>query len=99
MGLDLGNGDFVFWQSSRTNGPISSKEPDFWFGPNNINVNGGSNGFPTLVLEVGALESTPQLHNDAHWWYANSRFSQVSSIIDPVLIYTNFKSYEQLHQD
>ncbi|KAJ5101352.1 hypothetical protein NUU61_003574 [Penicillium alfredii] len=72
MGLSLIEGDFVFRQSARTRGHTSSKEPDFWFGPNNVHINGGGSGVPSLALEVGFSESSPQLHNDARWWYANS---------------------------
>lgn len=72
MGLSSFTGDFLFRNAARTRGLIDTKEPDLWFGPNNVHVNGGGRGFPSLVLEVGVSESTPQLQNDARWWYANS---------------------------
>ncbi|KAJ5086985.1 hypothetical protein NUU61_008292 [Penicillium alfredii] len=86
MGLSSFGGDFLFRNSTRTRGLSNSKEPDLWFGPYNVNVNGGGRGrYPSLVLEVGFSESSSQLRNDAHWWFTNS--SEQTRLV--VLIHAN----------
>jgi hypothetical protein len=72
MGLSVKNGDFVDRRSARTVGIACSKEPDWWFGPYDARVNGGGDGNPSLILEVGLSEPSNQLRNDARWWHANT---------------------------
>ena len=72
MGLWLQNGDFTGQGSERTPGVACSKEPDWALGPYDARVNSAADEYPSLVLEVGASESSDALRQDAHWWYANT---------------------------
>ncbi|KAJ5264144.1 hypothetical protein N7505_008065 [Penicillium chrysogenum] len=49
---------------------MSSKEPDWGFGPYDARVDSAAIEYPSLVLEVGASESLDQLRQDARWWYS-----------------------------
>ncbi|KUM63049.1 hypothetical protein ACN42_g4045 [Penicillium freii] len=72
MGLALQNGDFTGQNAERTPGVVSSKEPDWAFGPYDARVDSAADEYPSLVLEVGASESLSQLRQDVRWWYANT---------------------------
>lgn len=72
MGLSLQNGDFTGQGAERTPGVVSSKEPDWAFGPYDARVDSAADEYPSLVLEIGASESSDQLRQDARWWYANT---------------------------
>jgi hypothetical protein len=72
MGLSHRRGDFMSRQSVRTAGRYCSKEPDWWFGPNNILIDGGGKGDASLILEVGLSEPSGQLKADARWWHSNT---------------------------
>ncbi|KAF4770159.1 hypothetical protein HAV15_012003 [Penicillium sp. str.  len=72
MGLYLQNGDFTGQGAERTPGVVTSKEPNWAFGPYDARVDSAADEYPSLVLEVGVTESLDQLRQDAHWWYANT---------------------------
>ena len=72
MGLSLQNGDFTGQGAERIPGVVSSKEPDWAFGPYDARVDSAADEYPSLVLDVGASESLDELRQDARWWYANT---------------------------
>lgn len=38
-----------------------------------MQINGQVTRWPTLAIETGVSESLPRLHQDAAWWFRNSR--------------------------
>ncbi|KOS39382.1 hypothetical protein ACN38_g9783, partial [Penicillium nordicum] len=67
MGLSLQNGDFTGQGAERIPGVVSSKEPDWAFGPYDARVDSAADEYPSLVLDVGASESLDELRQDARW--------------------------------
>lgn len=72
MGLNFLNYDFWLGGAGRSTGRVCSKEADTAFFPGREPAAGAPIPWPSLVLEVGLLESVPQLRTDARWWYSNS---------------------------
>lgn len=72
MRLSFRRGDFIIRPSVRTDGRYCSKEPDWWFSPNNVLTDGCWHVRPSLILEVGWSEPSGQLQADARWWYSNT---------------------------
>ena len=73
MSLFLQSGDFTDQSTERTRGFLSSKTPDWAFGPYDARVDLTANKYLFLVLKVSASKSSNELRRDANWWYANTR--------------------------
>ncbi|KAJ5574269.1 uncharacterized protein N7459_008696 [Penicillium hispanicum] len=72
MCLSRLNRDFWLRGAGEATGHSTNKQPDNCFLPGNKWAAGADAEWPSLVLEVGVSESSPQLYADARWWYSNS---------------------------